>query len=579
MVTGAGPGKTTVADGAGRGAVFVALEGGGAKGVAHLGVLEAILERHFDVRGICGTSAGAIIAALHAAGYAPKDIVAEDGSRTILADLDPPLRSATDLLGGGWPAIRALRAIWRRPFWRYGTLAGLGVAFVGPWAVAAQTGSMWVGLASSVVLLCLAVCGFLRFLNGLARIDAFRRRLDELLGRKIGLPRFERVSFHALARAGKGPLKIVATNVSTGSMQLFSLQRSPDTAIADAVSASIAIPFVFHAHRIGSDHFVDGGLVSNLPAWSFDDERALHPGIRAINVEIDALDGADPRWGLRPSWLRLGQVRYVERLFRTAVFGRGELNTRVTGRAINLKIPVPDSVLGVLDFDANLATIQLVRRNARLTAGAQLDFDIGLDTAARRICEAAASLLKGPGSDGRPVALRASIAVMRRRDVQLVQDWRGDRFDPGDLYEVGARLTYRASTAAGPDPETILPLGIPVIADALCRDAVVFQNLTDLNEADEDARSRALRSRLGAEVKWLCAVPILPEAFGTRDRDGDEARRLLVLVEGLEEIDVRTDDYLQTLGLLSDRIYIILSQLLNPVPGEQNAGKSEVHRA
>lgn len=54
--------------------VGLALSGGGAKGIAHLGVLKALEERGIEVDYISGVSAGAIMGALYADGNTPEDI-------------------------------------------------------------------------------------------------------------------------------------------------------------------------------------------------------------------------------------------------------------------------------------------------------------------------------------------------------------------------------------------------------------------------------------------------------------------------------------------------------------------------
>ena len=54
--------------------VGVVLSGGGAKGVAHLGVLRALEEAEIPIDYICGTSMGAIIGGLYASGYSIEEI-------------------------------------------------------------------------------------------------------------------------------------------------------------------------------------------------------------------------------------------------------------------------------------------------------------------------------------------------------------------------------------------------------------------------------------------------------------------------------------------------------------------------
>ncbi|MDY6798820.1 MAG: patatin-like phospholipase family protein, partial [Pseudomonadota bacterium] len=54
--------------------VGLALSGGGAKGMAHVGVLRALEEMHVPVDVIAGTSAGAAVAALYASGMPVEEI-------------------------------------------------------------------------------------------------------------------------------------------------------------------------------------------------------------------------------------------------------------------------------------------------------------------------------------------------------------------------------------------------------------------------------------------------------------------------------------------------------------------------
>jgi NTE family protein len=55
--------------------VAVVLSGGGAKGIAHIGVLQALEENGIPVDYIAGTSIGAIVGGLYAAGYSPKEMM------------------------------------------------------------------------------------------------------------------------------------------------------------------------------------------------------------------------------------------------------------------------------------------------------------------------------------------------------------------------------------------------------------------------------------------------------------------------------------------------------------------------
>ena len=55
--------------------IGLVLSGGGVKGVAHIGVIQALLERNIKPTVISGASAGAIVGALYANGTSPADMV------------------------------------------------------------------------------------------------------------------------------------------------------------------------------------------------------------------------------------------------------------------------------------------------------------------------------------------------------------------------------------------------------------------------------------------------------------------------------------------------------------------------
>ena len=59
-----------------RRSVGLALGGGGARGLAHIGVLRALEEREYVIEAIAGCSMGGIIGALIGSGYSPSDMIA-----------------------------------------------------------------------------------------------------------------------------------------------------------------------------------------------------------------------------------------------------------------------------------------------------------------------------------------------------------------------------------------------------------------------------------------------------------------------------------------------------------------------
>jgi len=59
--------------------ITLALGGGGSKGYAHIGVIRALEKEGFNIRGIAGTSAGGLTAAIYAVGFSPDEILEKAG--------------------------------------------------------------------------------------------------------------------------------------------------------------------------------------------------------------------------------------------------------------------------------------------------------------------------------------------------------------------------------------------------------------------------------------------------------------------------------------------------------------------
>ena len=55
--------------------IGIALSGGGARGIAHLGVLKALAEFGIKPTVVSGTSAGGIVGGFYAAGFSPDEIL------------------------------------------------------------------------------------------------------------------------------------------------------------------------------------------------------------------------------------------------------------------------------------------------------------------------------------------------------------------------------------------------------------------------------------------------------------------------------------------------------------------------
>ncbi len=105
-----------------------------------------------------------------------------------------------------------------------------------------------------------------------------------------------RATFGDFQKLGYRDLHIVASNISRHRAEVFSVNNTPDVAVADAVRMSISIPLFFEALRfdgkkIGAgDYYVDGGLFNNYPIHIFDQpEYAKESRLYRNGINLETL--------------------------------------------------------------------------------------------------------------------------------------------------------------------------------------------------------------------------------------------------------------------------------------------------
>jgi NTE family protein len=208
--------------------VDLVLEGGGVKGIGLVGALAVLEERGFRPQSLAGTSAGAIAAALTAAGYSAAELLG------ILAELD--FNSFKD---EGWEDR---------------------VPIVGtPLSILKDEGIYEGG----------RLLEWMRELLARRNIRTFGDLVDEEFA---GNPRY------------RYKLQVIASDITA--RRLLVLPRDAerfgtvpdDLEIAEAVRMSMSIPIFFEPWRWvskpdGEEHLiVDGGVLSNFPVWLFDSD-------------------------------------------------------------------------------------------------------------------------------------------------------------------------------------------------------------------------------------------------------------------------------------------------------------------
>jgi NTE family protein len=222
----------------GRPAIGLALEGGGALGMAHIGVLEWLEEHHIPVDRISGASMGSLVGAFYATGSTPAQMRA-------LAVSDAFTRVFT--LQTPYSDLNFRRRQDRREL----------------------PAALTVGLRHHL---------FLR--NGLL-ID---RGVNEFLTSNLPNDNSQELDYNQLPI----PFRCVATDLNTLASVTFASGPLPQ-----AVRASISIPGVFPPVQDRNGHYlVDGGILDNLPTGVL--KRDLHADvIIAIHLDDAALSNAD----------------------------------------------------------------------------------------------------------------------------------------------------------------------------------------------------------------------------------------------------------------------------------------------
>ncbi|TDT60931.1 patatin-like phospholipase family protein [Fonticella tunisiensis] len=202
--------------------VNAVFEGGGVKGIGLVGAVCCLEDNGFTWNCFAGTSAGATIAALLAAGYSGNEI------KNILMSLD--YRKFQDRDG-----LQSL------------PLIGKSLGFL--------------------------------LEKGLYSGDFFEKWLQKLLDAK-GKTKFKHIMFK-----NKSLLKIIASDITRKKMLVIPDDlkdygiNGGEFPIARAVRMSTAIPFYFKPiklrYKYGTSYIVDGGILSLYPIWIFDEGKTV----------------------------------------------------------------------------------------------------------------------------------------------------------------------------------------------------------------------------------------------------------------------------------------------------------------
>ena len=211
--------------------IGVALSGGGARGLAHIGVLKVLEELRVPVHCVTGTSMGAVVGGAFASGVSPlqmDDTVTKTDWNQVFSDRPPRAEVST-----------------RRKIEDYKTL------FAPEFGVSKEGVALPKGVLSGV-----SIESYLRLLTGPALTNDFGT-----------LP---------------VPYRAVAADIVTGEAVVLS-----SGSVSEAMRASMSVPGAMAPVEIDGHLLVDGGIVNNLP---IDEARKLCADVViAVNISTPPL--------------------------------------------------------------------------------------------------------------------------------------------------------------------------------------------------------------------------------------------------------------------------------------------------
>ena len=188
--------------------IGITLSGGGAKGLAHIGILKAIDSAGIPIDFITGTSMGSIIGSLYAIGYSAADI--EKAAKKI----------DWDVLLSNQSSLRALIIEEKAEYGKY--------AVELPWQN-----------------------HFFRLPTGVLEAEELWLKFAELYFPVYNIKDFDNFSI---------PFKCISADISNGAAVVLDSGE-----VITAIRASMAIPSLFTAVEYQGKKLIDGGVVRNFP--------------------------------------------------------------------------------------------------------------------------------------------------------------------------------------------------------------------------------------------------------------------------------------------------------------------------
>ena len=306
-------------------------EGGGVKGIGLAGAYRELSDRGYAPACVAGTSAGAITAALVAAGYTGAEL-----EEIVLKDMD---------------------------FEKFADETFLD-RFSAPGELAQFLVSR--GMHSGKYFL-----------------DWMRERLTAKQITTFGQLRDE----HATDPRRTYRLQVIASDITARSMLVLprdatALGLDPDELeIAEAVRMSMSIPVFFKPVDVKDPHtgdqhmIVDGGMLSNYPIWLFDTDPGVKPTFPTFGMLLVAPDQTAPLLPTPPTGEQLPPIHNDIDFVRAIAETMMEAHDRFYVDQANYArtIPIPTLGVGTTEFDITAARASALFESGRGAAKQFLD--------------------------------------------------------------------------------------------------------------------------------------------------------------------------------------------------------------
>jgi NTE family protein len=521
--------------------IFGIFQGGGAKGITHVGAYAAATDLGFEFVGVAGASAGSIIAALVAVGFSPREIFDPDDPRRDIFS-DHQLTPLGVLGGREWQILKLIRRFWRPV--AFGEVALSLLAFGAAILDLARVARWSAGGATLLMLLLFCFGTWFVLRRGIFDPAHFAVVFNSILRRRVlevyrdagkdtsGIPQY--IRFRDIDPQQSSlfcRLKVVVTDISGEQLRLFD-HRTPDVAIAEAVAASIAIPGVFKPAAVPSfdghyldghppHDYADGGLVSNLPVWCFAEEKAALERRTLFNAPVPVVAFTLADDNIRRSRMsRLSPWQYYARVLYSGIFGS---QTTIQEFVEDLYVIRLESALSVLAFDTDRLQAAAAFNSGRDQARAALDRRLRIEPTLwheelGNVCETVRSILLGTAADRQDFLLRAGLFEPIRSAMRTAY------VTPPTAYRV--RHSFNMERDA--DDRLTLDAACPGVPEAFEERTIVLLK-PESTSSRQLSMSKYERALVRRSMKSAICVPIFADSAEWRADSIDRERPVAVI--------------------------------------------------